>query len=79
MELGSTFVEVSLVSHVVADEAEDAEAVVGDMSDTVIVIAYHCNGVELASAQQAVEAEPDRLDSYMAKKRTSDYCHSKRE
>ena len=37
MELGSKFVEVSLASDVVADEVEDAEVVVVDMSDTATV------------------------------------------
>lgn len=82
MELGSKFVEVSLASAVVADEVEDAEAVVGDMSDnaTVNVIAYHDNDVEDASAQQAVEVEPDavvvdRLETDMVKMRISDSDH----
>jgi hypothetical protein len=80
MELGSTFVEESLASDVVVDEAEDAGAVVGDMWDTA-AIAYHCNDVEVAWVLQAVEVEPeavvvDRLETYMAKKRTSDYYHS---
>jgi len=46
MGLGSMTAEVSLAS----DEAEDAEVVVGDMSDTVIVTvaAYHYNDVEVA-------------------------------
>jgi hypothetical protein len=81
MELGSTFVAESLASDVVVDEAGDAEVVVGDMSDTVIVVAYHCNDVEVAWVLQAVEVEleavvVDRLETCMAKKRTSDYYHS---
>ena len=82
MEMGNTFVEVSLAYDVVADGVEDAEAVVENMSDTatVNVIAYHCNDAEDASAQQAVEVEPDavvvdRLETYMAKMRTSDFDH----
>ena len=81
-ELGSTFVEVSLASDVVADGVEDAEAAVEDMSDTatVTVIAYHDNDVEDASAQQAVEVEPDavvvdRLETDMVKMRISDSDH----
>jgi len=80
MELESTFVEVSLAYDAVADGAVDAEVAVEDMSDTVTVIAYHDNDVEDASAQQAVEVEPDavvvdRLETYMAKMRTSDFDH----
>ena len=83
MELESTFVEESLASDVVADGVEDAEVVVEDMSGTatVTVIAYHDNDVEDASAQQAVEVEPDavvvvdRLETYMAKMRISDFDH----
>jgi hypothetical protein len=78
MVLGSTTAEESLASDVAADEVEDAEVVVGDMSDTAIV--NHCNDVEVASVQQAVEAEPDAvvvdsLETCMAKKPTSDYDH----
>ena len=86
MELGSKFVEVTLANDVVADVVEDAEVVVEDMSGTatVTVIAYHDNDVEDASAQQAVEVEPDavvvdRLETYMAKMRISDFDHGAKE
>jgi len=62
-----------------SDVAEDVEVVVGDMSDTVIVFAYHCNVVEVALVLQAVGVEPGRLEPYMAKKRTSDYDHLTKE
>jgi len=76
MGLGSMLsAEESLAS----DVAEDAEVVAGDMSDTVIVIAYHCSVVEVAFVLQAVEVEPDRLEPCMAKKRTLDYYHLTKE
>ena len=61
------------------DEAEDVEVVVGDMSDTVIVFAYHCNDFEVALVLQAVEVAPDRFEPCMAKKRTLDYYHLTKE